>query len=108
MVVAGVITAIGTTGIGAIALPVLWALRRRIAPFLPVLAFLSYCAAGALAVMADDRGNMRGKVWGVASYPVSAFAALAVICVICSFVMGDPAQNDDASASSSDEPPKAP
>jgi arabinofuranan 3-O-arabinosyltransferase len=90
VVVAGIITAIGTTGIGAIALPVLWALRRRIAAFLPVLAFLSYCAAGALAVVADDRGNMRGKVWGVASYPVSALAALAVICVICSFIMATP------------------
>jgi len=108
VVVAGVITAIGTTGIGAIALPILWALRRRIAVFLPAIAFLSYCAAGALAVVADDRGNMRGKVWGVASYPVSGFAALAVICVICSFVMGDPLSSDNASASSSDEPPDAP
>lgn len=94
VVLAGVITAIGTTGIGAIALPVLWALRRRIAVFLPAFAFLSYCAAGALAVMADDRGNMRGRLWGVASYPVSAFAALAVICVICSFIMATPESSE--------------
>jgi arabinofuranan 3-O-arabinosyltransferase len=105
---AGIITAIGTTGIGAIALGALWALRRRIAGFLPLIAFVSYCAAGALAVMADDRGNMRGKVWGVASYPVSALAALAVVCVICSFVMGDPPRNDEAPTTSADEPPKAP
>ena len=108
LAVAGVITAIGTTGIGAIALPVLWALRRRIAGFLPVIAFVAYCAAAALAVMADDRGNMRGKVWGVASYPVSALAALAVVCVICALVMGDPPRNDDVPTTSADEPPKAP
>jgi arabinofuranan 3-O-arabinosyltransferase len=87
---AGIITAVGATGIGVIFLPLLWALRRRIAVFLPAIAFVSYCVAGALAVMADDRGNMRGRLWGVASYPVSALAALAVVCVICSFVMATP------------------
>ena len=108
LAVAGIITAIGTTGIGAIALPLLWTLRRRIAVLLPSIAFVTYCAAAALAVMADDRGNMRGRVWGVASYPVSALAALAVICVICSFVMGDPPRNDEAPTTSADEPTKAP
>lgn len=105
---AGIVTAIGTTGIGAIALPALWALRRRIAGSLPIIAFVAYCAAAVLAVMADDRGNMRGKVWGVASYPVSALAALAVVCVVCSLVMGDPPRNDEAPTTSADEPPKAP
>lgn len=106
--ITAVVTAIGTTGIGALALPVLWSLRRRVAGFLPGIAFVSYCLAGALAVMADDRGNMRGRVWGVASYPVSALAALAVICVICSFVMGDPSSGDDAPVATPDELPKAP
>lgn len=104
----GVVTAIGTTGIGAVALPILWVLRHRISRILPSIAFVSYCAAAALAVMAEDRGNMRGKVWGVASYPVSALAALAVICVICSFVMGEPPEGDDAAAPDADETPKAP
>jgi arabinofuranan 3-O-arabinosyltransferase len=58
VVVAGVITAIGTTGIGAIALPILWALRRRIVVFLPTIAFLSYCPTGWYA------GTVGTQGWG--------------------------------------------
>ena len=88
-VIAGVIIAIWTAGVGAILLPVLWSLRRRLAGALPAIAFGSFALAGALVVFAPDRGDMDAKIWGVASYPVSALAAIAVMCVISSFLATD-------------------
>ncbi len=87
--VAGILLAIWTVGIGAIALPMLWSLRRRLTNALPVIACGSFAIAGAIVLFAPDRNELQTNFWGVASYPVSALAAVAVMCVVTSFLMSD-------------------
>lgn len=82
----GIAAAVWTTGIGALALPVLWLARRRLGRFLPAIATGSFAAAGAFALITRNRGAEGSLHWGVASYPASALAALAVLCVITSFL----------------------
>ncbi|MBU6330369.1 MAG: hypothetical protein KGR18_10520, partial [Acidobacteria bacterium] len=89
-VIAGLATAVPIAGLGALLLPVLWILRRRLLALLPIITFGSFATAGSLVLLARDRGDMSAKIWGVASYPVSALAALAVMCVILNFISTDP------------------
>jgi len=85
----GVVLAIWTTGVGAVLLPVLWFLRRRLANLLPLIAFSAFSIAGILLLVAPDRGNMQARWLGPAALPVSALAALALICVITSLLIAD-------------------
>jgi len=85
----GVALAVWTTGVGSVLLPVLWLLRRRLANLLPVIAFSAFSIAGILLLIAPDRGDMQARWQGPAALPVSALAALAVICVITSLLIAD-------------------
>ena len=95
---AGAVLAIWTTGIGAVLLPVLWLLRRRLATLLPLLAFGAFTISGALLLIAPDRGDMQARWLGPASYPVSALAGLALLCVIAALLMDDPDASDGPTA----------
>ena len=85
----GVVLAIWTIGVGAVLLPVLWFLRRRLTNLLPLIAFSAFTIAGALLLVAPDRGDMQARWLGPAALPVSALAALALICVITSLLIAD-------------------
>ncbi len=85
----GVVLAIWTTGVGSVLLPLLWLLRRRVTDLLPAIALGAFSIAGALLLVAPDRGDMAAHWWGPASFPVSALAALAVICVITAMLTDD-------------------
>jgi hypothetical protein len=56
---------------------------------LPLIAFSAFTIAGALLLVAPDRGDMQARWLGPAALPVSALAALALICVITSLLIAD-------------------
>ena len=101
--IAGTILAIWTAGIGALALPVLWSLRRRLAVALPAMAFGSFTIAGLLVLIAPDRGDMGARIWGVASWPVSAFSAIGLMCVITAFMSSEAEESAAEPANGSEE-----
>jgi len=94
--VTGAVLAVWTTGVGAVLLPVLWLVRRRATAVLPILAFCAFTIGGGLLLRAPDRGDMDARWWGPASYPVSACAAIALLCVIASLLMGDADDTENA------------
>lgn len=78
--------AVWCTGMGAVLLlPALW-LRNRRWSWLPLIAFISMSSAGILAVIGKRIVDYPSHLWGAASYPVTALAAIAFLCALVTLI----------------------
>ncbi len=78
--------AIWCTGIGAIALPLLWWIKTKRPRALPVIAFTSFIIAGTIVLFTKGTEGISDAWHGAYSYPTSVFAALAFLSVVAAFL----------------------
>jgi arabinofuranan 3-O-arabinosyltransferase len=90
------IGAVWCTGIGAVLLLPAWWLRNHRRSWLAPIAFLSMSAAGLLVVLGKRIVDYPSNLWGAASYPVSALAAIAFLCALVTLLP----RRDDATEES--------
>ncbi len=101
LLVAGVaIGAVWCTGIGAVLLLPAWWLRNHRRSWLAPIAFLSMSAAGVLVVLGKRIVDYPSNLWGAASYPVSALAAIAFLCALVTLLP----RRDDVTEESPETP----
>jgi len=78
--------AIWCTGIGVIALPLLWWIKTKDSRALPAIAFTSFIIAGAIVLFTKGTEGISDAWRGAYSYPTSVFAALAFLSVVAAFL----------------------